>query len=361
MKKQLLCTSLGAIIMFAAGVANATEYLVTSSKPDLLHLIDTKARRVAKTIKMPDAAPGALSIAVDETNQIAYVLAKQWGSVIGIDLNSGEQVFRADLSQDGRRVRAIQGLEVSPDGKQIYVNCLPVKMELGEYQVEDTYIAVYNTADGIGAKPVLKIPSPRRVVVLVSSKDGSELYALGHELHVFDPKTGEHLRDYKIRNWDAQNRTPPDILDFWNQWEQADIFSTPYFTVDTSKAEDDPAAYRMGMLTMDLDKKEFTMEEYENFEVIIFSTAVNPVRRNEVYGVYTQLSKIDIDKDELVARQDLDHTYYAVNVSGDGTELYAGGTLNDIAIYDTESLEKIGSIEIPGGNMALSSMRMIDM
>ena len=139
------------------------------------------------------------------------------------------------------------------------------------------------------------------------------------------------------------------------------MFSTPYFTVDTSKAEDDPSAYRMGMLTMDLENKEFNMDEYENFEVIIFSTVVNPVRTNEVYGVYTQLSKIDIEKDELVARKDMDHTYYAVNVSSDGAELYAGGTLNDIAIYDTETLDKIGSIEIPGGNMALSSMRMFDM
>ncbi|MCZ7600645.1 MAG: hypothetical protein M5U09_26970 [Gammaproteobacteria bacterium] len=77
------------------------------------------------------------------------------------------------------------------------------------------------------------------------------------------------------------------------------------------------------------------------------------------YGVYTQLSKIDLDKDELVKRIDLPHTYYAVNVSSDGSELYAGGTMNDIAIYDTETLEPIGSIGLPGGNMALSSLRII--
>ena len=70
---------------------------------------------------------------------------------------------------------------------------------------------------------------------------------------------------------------------------------------------------------------------------------------------------MSIDKDKLIARKDMDHTYYAVNVSADGREIYAGGTLNDIAIYDSETLEKIGSITIPGGNMALSSLRMIDM
>jgi len=139
------------------------------------------------------------------------------------------------------------------------------------------------------------------------------------------------------------------------------MFSTPYFNVDLSKAEDDPSAYRNGMLTLDLETQEFKMREYEDFAVIIFSTVVNPVRRNEAYGVYSQLSKIDIEKNELIARKDMDHTYYAVNVSSDGKELYAGGTLNDIAIYDTESLDKIGSITIPGGNMALSSMRMVNL
>ncbi|ASJ74094.1 quinohemoprotein amine dehydrogenase subunit beta [Granulosicoccus antarcticus] len=302
-----------------------------------------------------------MTISIDEERHIAYVLLNSWGSVAGIDLKTGEQVFRADLSRDGRRVRAIQGMEISPDGKHVYVNCLPVKIGLGEYEVEDNYIAVFNTEDGLNAEPVRKIPVPRRVAVLMSSNDGTEIYALGHDLYVYDAATGEHLRDYPIRGWDAADRTAPDILDFWNQWEQSDTFSTPFFTVDTSKAEDDPAAYRMGMLTMDLEKKDFRMDEYENFEVIIFSTVVNPVRRNEAYGVYTQLTKIDLEKDELIARKDLDHTYYAVNVSSDGSELYAGGTLNDIAIYDTQTLDKKGEIIIPGGNMSLSSMRMVDM
>ena len=361
MKRFTVAAALGFSALFVSQVTFAKEYIVTTSKPDQLHVIDGAERKVVKSYTMPDAAPGSMTIGLDKVNGIAYALSSGWGSVIGMDLKTGEQVFRADLSSNGRRVRAIQGLTVSPDGKKIYVNCLPVRMGLGEYEVEDTYIAEYDAADGIGAEPVRKVPSPRRIVVLSVSNDGSKLYALGHEMHIFDTASGELIGEHKIRSRDEKDHTPPDILNFWNQWEQASILSNPYFTVDLSKAEDDPAAYRNGMMTLDLETQEFKMREYEDFAVIIFSTVVNPVRRNEVYGVYSQLSKIDIEKNELIARKDMDHTYYSVNVSSDGKEIYAGGTLNDIAIYNSETLDKVGSIEVPGGNMALSSMRMIDL
>ncbi|MGI9304070.1 MAG: quinohemoprotein amine dehydrogenase subunit beta, partial [Gammaproteobacteria bacterium] len=126
------------------------------------------------------------------------------------------------------------------------------------------------------------------------------------------------------------------------------------------KARNDPAAYVMGMLTLDLETGEFVMKDYENFEVAIISTVVNPVRRNEVYGVYTTLSKIDLDKPEVVKRINLDHTYYDVNIASDGGEIYIGGTMSDIAVYSTDNLDKLGSIEMPGGrDMALASLRLI--
>jgi hypothetical protein len=63
----------------------------------------------------------------------------------------------------------------------------------------------------------------------------------------------------------------------------------------------------------------------------------------------------------LVNRTELDHTYYAINISGDGREVYVGGTMDDIAVYDSATLEKIDSIKIPGGNdMALASLRIIN-
>ena len=62
----------------------------------------------------------------------------------------------------------------------------------------------------------------------------------------------------------------------------------------------------------------------------------------------------------MVGRVDLDHTYYVINVSGDGKRIYVGGTMNDISAYSTDTLEKLGAIDIPGGNdIVLASLRVI--
>jgi len=355
-----------AILLSAAALAlssqavSAKEYILTAHKPDQLVLIDAKARKVERSFTVPDAGPGVLTVTPSRDGRMAYAIANKWESVSGIDLDSGEQVFRANFSSGDIRAKAMFGMDISPDGKELAVFLSPVKLGLGEYEVQDTYIAIFNTADGLDAKPVRTFSAPRRTALLIYSDDGTKLYAGGWDFVVYDPKTGEQTGVHKARNWGMADRTEPDILDVWPQWEQAGVFSTPFFTVRTDKAEDDPAAYAMGMLTLDLKTDEFVMDEYENFAVVIFSTAVNPVRRNEAYGVYTQLSKIDLEKDELVARKNLDHTYYAINVAGDGSELYVGGTMDDIGIYDTDTLEKIGEIRIPnGGDMALASLRMI--
>ena len=55
---------------------------------------------------------------------------------------------------------------------------------------------------------------------------------------------------------------------------------------------------------------------------------------------------------------DLDHSYYCVNFATDGSEVYLAGTYNDIAIYDPDTMEKLGNIELPGGDMGLSNTRI---
>ena len=122
----------------------------------------------------------------------------------------------------------------------------------------------------------------------------------------------------------------------------------------------DPAAYWTGVLTLDLASGEFKIQEIENTEVFYFSSVVNPVRRNEVYGVYNTVAKMDLAAGKTVASTELDHSYYDVNVASDGSEIYIGGTMGNIAVYDTETLERLGSIEMPGGaDMAISSLRVI--
>ncbi len=348
-----------AVPWLGAGGATAKEYLLTGTHPNNLILVDPAARKVERVYPIP--GPGyPLTIAPSPDGKIAYVITNRWESVSGIDLDTGKEVFRADFSSADMRVKATFAMDISPDGKELYIFHSPVKLLPSEYVVQDTYIAVYNTADGIGAKPVRTFPAPRGTSVLMSSVDGSKLYAHNGNLNIFDPRTGRQIGVHKLRDWERPNATTPDILTVWPQWEQTNIFSDLYFTVLTDVDPEDPAAYKFGIYTLDLETGAFSFGDYENAAVIIFSSVVNPVRRNELFAVYTQLSKIDRETLELVKRVDLDHTYYCINVSSDGSEVYIGGTMGDIAVYATETLEKLGTIEMPGGaDQSLASLRII--
>ncbi len=344
----------------AVAPASAKDYLLTGIKPDQLVIVDPAARKVDKTCTIPDAAPGQLTITPSPDGSTAYVIVNRWESVSGIDLDSCEQVFRADFSSGDERVKATFGMDISPDGKELFVFQSPVKLLPGEYEVQPTRVAVYDTSAGIGAEPIRTFEAPRRTALLILSNDGSKLYAVSWDIYVLDPQTGAEIGRHPLRTWDRENYSEPDVLDVWPQWEATDIFSTPYFAVRTDLDPSDPAAYKTGLATLDLETDAFEVKDFEDTSVIIFSSVVNPKRPNEVYGVYTTLSKIDRDKGEVLDRIDLDHTYYAINVASDGSELYVGGTMNDVAVYDTETFEQIGKIEMPGGaDQSLASLRLV--
>lgn len=346
--------------MLGTSPALAKDYLLTGVKPNRLVLVDPAARKVERAYTVPEAGPSILTVTPSPDGRVAYAIVNHWESVAGIDLDSGEQVFRADFSTEERRVKATFAMDISPDGKELYVFQSPVRLGLGEYHVEDTYIAVFDTADGLGAQPVRTFEAPRRTAILSSSSDGKKLYAIGWDIVALDPMTGAEIESLGVRHWNRPNYGEPDVLDVWPQWEQAQVFSTPYYAVRTDLSPDDAAAYQTGMLTLDLNSGEMQARDFEDTSAIIFSSVINPKRRNEAYGVYTTLSKIDVEKGELIERINLDHTYYAANVSSDGREIYVGGTMDDIAVYDSQSLEKLGEIRMPGGaDMVLASLRMI--
>jgi quinohemoprotein amine dehydrogenase beta subunit len=362
MLRPAALTVLSCLSLAAAGATPglAKDYLLTGAKPDKLVLVDPAARKVERTCEVPDAGTGILTIVPSPDGSTAYVIANHWESVAGIDLDTCEQVFRADFSAGDERVKATFGMDISPDGSELFVFQSPVRLLPGEYQVQPTRIAVYDTASGVGAEPIRTFEAPRRTAILAMAEDGSKLYAVSWDIYVLDPETGEEIGRHPLRTWQRENYSEPDVLGVWPQWEATGIYTNPYFAVRTDLDPADAAAYKTGLLSLDLETGAFEVKDFEDTSVIIFSTVVNPQRENEVYGVYTTLSKIDREAGEVLERIDLDHTYYAVNVASDGSELYVGGTMNDIAVYDTETFEQLGKIEMPGGgDQTLASLRLI--
>lgn len=357
----LLLAGAGLSLSFLAQVsmADTKDYLVTAARPDKVIVVDVEAREVYKTHTIPNTAQGSsvAGITVSRDGKVAYMVHNRWETVSGIDLESGEEVFRAELSSPGIRGKAHFAIDVSPDGKELAVHVNPTRLKLAEYEVLDTYIAIFDTSDGIGAVPIRKLDAPRRTTTLAYSPDYKRLYAFSWDMHVLDPQTGEQIGLHPWKSWKRKGYGEPDSLSVSPQFEQANEFASPYFINYTD--ENGETSIKTGIWSLDLAKDTVRFSEFDAPVVMPFSTVINPVRRNEAYTAYTQLTKTDMDTGEMVKRIDLDRTFYTVQVSSDGEELYVGGTVNEIAIYDSETLESKGKITISEGDQVLSSLRMV--
>jgi quinohemoprotein amine dehydrogenase beta subunit len=340
--------------------AAARGYLLAGAKPDKLVLIDTGHRKVERVITVPDArGPGPLSIAASPDGKVGYVVVNRWESIAGVDLDSGKEVFRADLSSGTERVKAMFGMDVSPDGKELAVYLVPARLDAAEYTVLDPRIAVYRTADGVGARPVRTFPAPRRIMQLAWSRDGATLYALGWDLYAIDPATGAIRKTLPVRHREKEGLGEPDVLNVWPTWEQSGILAAPY-VVARLDAAGKPVAGLTGLLTLDLATGALAMNEFEENGPVVFAGVVNPVRHDEAHLVYTTLARLDRRTNTIVKRIDLDHTYYNVNVASDGSEVYVGQTMSDVGVYSADTLKHLATIRIPGGaDQALATMRMI--
>ena len=84
-------------------------------------------------------------------------------------------------------------------------------------------------------------------------------------------------------------------------------------------------------MSLDLKSGDLSYADFEPMNALIFSTVLSPDRKH-AYGVYTTLTSIDVRGHRLEKRVSLDHTFYAVNVSSDGREIYTGGTECDIGV-----------------------------
>ncbi|MHA7777780.1 quinohemoprotein amine dehydrogenase subunit beta [Roseibium sp. M-1] len=339
--------------------ALAKDKIVTVAKPDRLYVIDATSRTVETDCKLDfNLMPGVIVMSPDNT--IAYILGNRWEDVFGVELSTCKTVFSAYQSEGDVRRKSIASLAVSKDGSELYTVRNPVRLLADRYEVLEPEIAVYETGAGLDAEPARTFPSPRRMTVMATDRNGV-LYAAGHEIYAIDPKTGDISVKIKNASWDRPAFSPPDVLAFWPIGSQADEFLLLYSAAKfTDETMSEIADFVWGYQAVDLTTGESEIEDFTSFEVIMFSAVRDPNDKSKLYGVYTQLSKHDVTTKELIKRVDLPHTYYCVNISSDGKEIYVGGTNEDIGIYDADSLERIGEILLPsGGDMAAGTMHVI--
>ena len=350
-----------AALLLAAVVATMPEalgrdLLITGAKPDRLYVIDPATHRIESEFRIPGANGLVGSIVPSPDGRIAYVLINRMESIVGVDLKSGKIVFRADLSRPGERVKDFFAFAVTPDGKELIAYELPTLLKPNEYQVEEPRFAVFRTSAGLKAGPVRRFAAPRRIHMLLMRPDGRSFYALGFDLYEYDVKTGKLLGTRGIQKWELPGHTQPDLLAFWPVTEPTGVFTSPLYSDERVGGNTVP---KTALMSLDLASGTLDYHDFEPLAALIFSTVLSPDRKT-AYGVYTTLTRIDVQAHTLAGRVPLDHTFYAVNMASDGHELYLGGAMCDVGFYDAASLRKNAVLKLPGcADQSLASLRVI--
>lgn len=298
-------------------------------------------------------------ITMSPDGKIAYMLVNRWQDVVGIDITTCEKVFFAKQSEGDVVRRSIGSIAVSRDGAELYTVRNPVRHLVDRYQVMEPEFAIYDTSAGLDARPKEVFPAPRRSTVMAADANGAA-YIAGHDIFRVDPQTGETEVAIANASWDRPTYSGPDVLAFWPVGTQNDEFLLMYTAAKfTDESQEEIEDFVWGYSTVDLQTGETDIRDFASLEVLMFSAVRNPNAPNELYGVYTQLSKHDVESKELIKRVDLPHTYYCINISSDGKEVYVGGTNDDIGVYSTETLERIGEMRMPsGGDMGVATLQI---
>lgn len=334
----------------------AGDLLLTGAKPDRLYVIDAEKRQVKSEFRIPGANGMVVSIVPSPDGRVAYVLVNKMESISGIDLKTGKEVFRADLSTPGEQVKDFFAFTVTPDGKELVVYELPTLKKPSEYVVEEPRFAIFKTNAGVHAKAYRSFPAPRRVHMVLMRPSGKSFYALGFDMYEYDLASGKLLDTRGIQKWQMPAHSQPDLLAFWPVTEPTGIFTSPVISEATAGGA---TALKTGMMALDVKAGTLEFHDFEDTSALIFSTVLAP-NRKYAYGVYSTLTKVDMEKHTLAARVPVDHTYYSINVATDGHEIYIAGAMCDIGFYDPDTLKSRANLRLPGcGDQSLASLRVL--
>lgn len=332
------------------------EYMVVTNYPNNLHVVDIATDRVYKSCDLPDQfGPGTPIISPDGSR--AYVLSNRYSTIYGIELDSCDVSFRAVLAQKpGELARSMYSFAVSTDGKELYTVANPSQKNLDHYVVGDPRLQVYNTGDGLDAKPIRIFSAPRQSYLMQAADDGS-LYLAADNIYKIDVQTGEREMAIGIRDAERKGYGQADVLYLWPKQQVSRdftiLYAAPKFTDKTENM--DTAEFMFGFYNINLETGKIEIKDFAPFTEVYFTGARSPKDSGVMYAVLNRLTKYDIETQELLDFQELDHTYYVLAFNHAGDKLYLAGTFNDIGIHDPETLEKVGSITLPGGDMSTTT------
>ncbi len=212
---------------------------------------------------------------------------------------------------------------------------------------------------GLDAKPVRTFPAPRQITIMAAGKDGT-LYMGGRDIYAMNMQTGATTVALASQSRNDPLESQRDVLSVWPLGDINNEFVRMYSAAQFKDASQDMATanWVWGFERVDLATGAVETKVFGPLEVVLFSGMARPSDPNQFFGVLTQLQKFDVAAQKKVKSVDLEHSYYCINFATDGSEIYLAGTFNDIAVYDPDTLEKLGNIPLQDGDMSLANSRV---
>jgi len=332
------------------------NYLVTETRPNNIVLADLETNKVINECKTDETfSPGGIVLSPDY--KVAYILGGYGEEIAGYEIETCKKVFHTSLTQGNIRAKSLFGLAVNEDGTKVYAIYNRTEMLNDRYKVLPPHFSVYNVADGLDAKPVKSFEMPRQTTVVSTGKDG-KVYVVGTDLYEVNPTSGDIKVAKKIVKWGKEGYSDLDSAANYIIGQQTGDLTALYATIkydDPKNPSEDAGTWYWGITSVDLNTGEIIQQNISEYETLMFTAIRSPKDSNILYGVLNDLTKFDLKEQKVLKRVVTDHTYYSVVPSMDGEKLYLGSCLDDIAVYDANTLEKIGKIQLSGdmGSAAL--------
>jgi quinohemoprotein amine dehydrogenase beta subunit len=339
--------------------AFAADVLLTATRPNLLYAIDGQTGETLNILKVPGQTTGSWTLLPSPDNRRVYLTTDNHETVLGLDLATGDTVFRAELGEGLVQARSFYGHDLNSDGSRLFVQVNPVRRLLDQIQVLDNEVLVFDTGAGLNAKPLRRFKVPRRIQGLMTSADDHSLFLLGRDFYRVDTVSGELLETLPVNGWQIKNRSPADMGGHWISFENSGVHTQALFSVHTDRDPRTLEAYQTSIAQLDRRTGKLKVFDFESTAHLIFATTTS-AKRPEVFGVYNSLVKIDSEVGRTLQRVPLEATYYAVNTSPDGERVYIGGGGCKVAAHKASDLSRIWGYELPGcADQSFSHLRVI--
>lgn len=339
------------------GAAWAKWYMLTGTQTNAVYVVDTDTDKIVKTISLEGRGP-IFSVTPNPAHpQFAYVVTNLNQSVAIVDLDEGKEAFRFNLSNDNELVRTM-ATDVNPQGNRLYIHEMPLKQDLGRYDIQPTRIRVID----LDTNKVVKVfPAPRQVMSLASSKDGKRLYAfsIGGDVSVLDPEKGEVVDTIPMTtNWNVTGMSRMDGLPMWNPYQENDYVAA--FVIVTNDAITGSNSLGVAYLDLKQAAPDLQFIELQPYAAEWWAAggAVS-VKSHKAYLGWDKLWKVDLKTREIEKVASFGtSSHFSCFLHPEEKKVYCGGNWSSISVFNTETLDPLTKIDL-GHSQAGAGIRFV--